>query len=217
MWLFGFGSQPRQRFKRKEERFRAELLTTPMGLVKDLSAAGVCIAGHGRSTLKSGQFHWVKLQSPHGSLVLKGRVAWVRKVEKGFEAGFAFLDVKPAMASALRQLGQFGFIPSGSDADDAPAEAAERAPDPAAAATARAKRGAKASSQKVSDAYAVLKVAPDASDEQIRSSYRRLVRMFHPDVNKSPDAASQFVEVVAAYKALKRERLRLGEPDAQNE
>ena len=34
------------------------------------------------------------------------------------------------------------------------------------------------------DYYAVLDVPQDADLEQIKSSYRRLARLFHPDVNR---------------------------------
>lgn len=33
----------------------------------------------------------------------------------------------------------------------------------------------------LSDAYAVLEIAPDASDEQIDQAYRRLMSKYHPD------------------------------------
>lgn len=36
----------------------------------------------------------------------------------------------------------------------------------------------------VPDYYARLEVMPDATPEQIKSSYRRLVRLHHPDLNK---------------------------------
>jgi curved DNA-binding protein CbpA len=34
------------------------------------------------------------------------------------------------------------------------------------------------------DYYARLEVAPDATGEQIKAAYRRLVRLHHPDLNK---------------------------------
>ena len=53
-----------------------------------------------------------------------------------------------------------------------------------------------------SDARAILGVAPDASDEEIRRAFRRLALQLHPDHNDAPDAVARFMEVYAAYDAL---------------
>jgi curved DNA-binding protein len=60
------------------------------------------------------------------------------------------------------------------------------------------------------DYYDTLEVPRDASEEDIRKSYRRLARRYHPDVSKEPDAEERFKEVSEAYEVLrdreKRER-----------
>jgi molecular chaperone DnaJ len=54
----------------------------------------------------------------------------------------------------------------------------------------------------VSDHYEVLGVSRDASQDEIKKSYRRLARQLHPDVNPSPDAAERFKLVTHAYDVL---------------
>jgi curved DNA-binding protein len=52
------------------------------------------------------------------------------------------------------------------------------------------------------DYYAILKVPRTATAEEIRKSYRKLARQFHPDVNKNADAESKFKEIGEAYEVL---------------
>ena len=53
----------------------------------------------------------------------------------------------------------------------------------------------------MSDYYAVLGVAPDASAEEIEGAHRRLARAFHPDV-AGPAGAPRFAEAARAYEVL---------------
>ena len=52
------------------------------------------------------------------------------------------------------------------------------------------------------DYYEVLGVAKDASDADIKKSFRRLARELHPDVNPEPAAGEQFREAAEAYEVL---------------
>lgn len=61
------------------------------------------------------------------------------------------------------------------------------------------------------DLYKVLGVNKTANADEIRKSYRRLARKYHPDVNQgkdSKDAAEKFKEVTAAYEVLSDEKKR---------
>ena len=52
------------------------------------------------------------------------------------------------------------------------------------------------------DYYAILGVARDASDADIRKAFHQKARTMHPDVNKAPDAEERFKEVNEAYAVL---------------
>jgi len=65
------------------------------------------------------------------------------------------------------------------------------------------------------DYYETLGVDRGASENEIRSAYRKLARKYHPDVNKEPGGEDRFKEISEAYEVLrdpeKRERYdRLG-------
>jgi len=52
-------------------------------------------------------------------------------------------------------------------------------------------------------AQSILKVGPNASEEDIKRSFRKLAFSMHPDLNPSPDAAKKFRELNEAYVFLK--------------
>ncbi len=56
---------------------------------------------------------------------------------------------------------------------------------------------------KYQDYYQILGVSREASDADIKKSYRKLARQYHPDVNKDESAEEKFKEVNEAYEVLK--------------
>ncbi len=61
---------------------------------------------------------------------------------------------------------------------------------------------------KYKDYYEILGVSRDATQQAIKSAYRKLARKYHPDVNKSSDAQTKFKDINEAYEVLGDESKR---------
>ena len=76
--------------------------------------------------------------------------------------------------------------------------------------------GARAlASREMADPYSVLGVRRDAPDAEVRTAYRRQVKLHHPDHNNgSPESARRFEAVQDAYAEIQRRRGAPGTGDA---
>ena len=50
--------------------------------------------------------------------------------------------------------------------------------------------------------YDILGVTPDSSENDVKGSYRKLARKYHPDINKSPESTAKFKDILEAYETL---------------
>ncbi|MEN8175588.1 MAG: DnaJ C-terminal domain-containing protein [Pseudomonadota bacterium] len=53
------------------------------------------------------------------------------------------------------------------------------------------------------DYYKIMGLGRDATQDEIKRTYRKLARKFHPDVSKEPSAEERFKEIGEAYEVLK--------------
>ena len=58
------------------------------------------------------------------------------------------------------------------------------------------------------DYYAILEIESTASQNEIKSAFRKLSKKWHPDLNSSPDAHEKMIEIIDAYTFLSDEKKR---------
>ncbi|MPC13941.1 DnaJ subfamily C member 16 [Portunus trituberculatus] len=57
-------------------------------------------------------------------------------------------------------------------------------------------------SARIRDPYSILGIHRKADTQEIKKSYKKLAKEWHPDKNPSPDASSKFIEINQAYELL---------------
>lgn len=58
------------------------------------------------------------------------------------------------------------------------------------------------------DLYNILEIKPNSSEIEIKKAYFRLIKIYHPDKNNSPDANAKFQKIHSAYQILINNKTR---------
>jgi DnaJ-domain-containing protein 1 len=153
----------------------------------DLSGTGVRVRKSGRPGVSVGQVVAVTLRSDQCHVTLKSRVVRIKRNGlRECEIGLAFVEIRPGLRNALHHLARFGFIPNLA----APRAGEEPQPE-------------KKHKSAIPDYYGLLKISPNATDDQIRQAYHEAARKYHPDANRSADRVFMFEAVSEAYRILR--------------
>lgn len=164
------------------------------GVVMDVSTTGMRVRRPGKPIVLPGAVERFVIVAGSGPISLQGKIAWVKGpslFSKNHEYGVQFLHVDPGTRDRLEHVGQYGF-----DNGPAPENPTERA------------RRKVLASIEVEDLYPILGVAPTASQDELGTAYRTLVRRWHPDVCQEPGAADELTRVSKAYRVLRDPDLR---------
>jgi hypothetical protein len=54
----------------------------------------------------------------------------------------------------------------------------------------------------ITDYYEILGIPSDSSTDEIKKAYRKMARVYHPDINPAPDAKDHFILITEAYEFL---------------
>jgi hypothetical protein len=65
----------------------------------------------------------------------------------------------------------------------------------------------------LTDYYKILDLTANSSVEEIKKAYRKKARLYHPDVNPSPDAKDMFINLTEAYEFLLSYREKINADD----
>ncbi len=183
----------RGRERRRYKRFHTEdfEISCDLGQVVDLSSHGMRILCQKKPAVKIGQKMSFVIAQGTKSLKVRGKIIRVKRVGlRRFETAVHFPSVDPQIADTLEKLGEKGLILKIPTKDST-------------------SHGASGPPQfEMLDPYKVLGVSKDASEETIRTTYRRLAKKFHPDISGHTGCIDKFSKIDSAYKFLRDPEVR---------
>lgn len=137
------------------------------------------------------EFTFKDKQTEH-ELTVEGVVRWIRKgsvLTRKAEVGIEFVDLPASHRDALTRLAVQGELLMSNSTDDSESD--------------------EQSTPILNiNLYDILGVCQYASQDEIRSSFHHLVKLWHPDKNDDPEAPARFEELHKAYSILRDPSLR---------
>ena len=192
---------------RRAQRFETNTLECKVGTVRDVSETGFRLSSRKKMALCKGDIYDLQVRTTDKQLTIKARVQWVRRtcwLPAVYEAGFQIVDQRPGVGFALRQLGQYGFADG-----KTPISGETPTPEPNQPKVERTARPAWPQAFiNFEDLYSVLGVTAEAAHSDIKSAYRKLAHLHHPDHSNEPDAAEKFDKIAKAYSVLRDPKRR---------
>ena len=168
--------------KRRYPRFSTNVISCSLGDVVDISAGGIRLRGRGKMPVCRGQIIPLSLKAHDSETQTKARVVHIRRVGlRTWEAGFAFVDLRPSLVNDIENLGRTGEIPHWTYIPPRQVKAEASLP----------------------DYYGALGLKQSASLDDIRKTFHARAKKYHPDVNPDPAVAGKFMKMLEAYKVLK--------------
>jgi len=186
---------------RRAQRYATNTLECKIGTVRDVSETGFRLSSRKKMRISKGDIHELQVRTAEKQITIKARVQWVRRtcwLPAVYEAGFQIVDPRPGVGFALRQLGQYGFA-----GGKAPISGEPPAQEPSQPKTEKSAQPDRPQAFiNFEDLYGVLGVSAQAEHSEIKSAYRKLAHLHHPDHNDAPDAAEKFDTIAKAYSVL---------------
>lgn len=188
--------------QRKANRYGGETVNCALGEILDVSASGMRVMCEGKPPVKEDGVISLKLCFSDGALQVASQVRWCkRRGLKRYEIGLEFIQLKSGTEKVLEAIARFGMASAAKHMGDSNKRHAGRHQGQRKTRMPRAE-------VELPNYYRALELSPDATEDEIKSSYRKLATMYHPDRNDSPEATKRFEEVNEAYHVLRDERRR---------
>lgn len=184
---------------RRAERYTTPTVKCQLGSVVDMSATGMRLTCDKKPPVVVGQVYTTRISFDDGAMPLKVQVRWLkRRGLKTYELGLAFVGLKPGADLVLDAVAKFGMASAARKAGDAHTgnRSGKRH-----ASSSRSHAGPRVDSD-LPDYYGELGLDSSATDAQIKTAYRKLAVVCHPDRCDAPDAMERFERLHEAYQVL---------------
>lgn len=181
--------------RRRHERHGTDVVNCELGELVDLSRSGMRIATKGKPPLRLHQTAMVTLKFTGRKVKVAVQARWIKRAGlRSYHVGLMFVNLPEKTAGVIESVAKYGFI---CDDPNPPQPKARK----------QTQKPVKAEIE-LPDYYRLLEIQKDAADEDVHAAYRRLAQVYHPDVNKSPDAEAKFIQIKEAYEILRDPKQR---------